>query len=321
MSYIPSQNKLQYGLEAVIGDEGVDTIEPVGIDSVRITPKVEVLQIPEKRGDTMPAWQSYVTKRFSEVEFSGWVNYHRIVDTLLDPMFGITAPAPAGTWTYKALLDWAAVLEQGLSLRWGQTGALYKVGGVLPREIDFIYESGQPLKFAYRGFGNDVSDGATHADVVVDVPEWAMSHQTTIDIDMGAGATHGTTPVLLTAFKAVFTFSCGREPVWHLGALTPSSHKRGRWGGGAKLTLEGTTTQLAGLGDIIDATGTPPIYNIQMVTTGAATHVFTLNFTGVQVTAPSVTTEQDGIITVELDLKPQYNTTYASCYGASLVVA
>ena len=137
---------------------------------------------------------------------------------------------------------------------------------------------------------------------------------------MGIGATHGTTPVLLTAFKAEATIACDRKPLWHLGAVSPDGLSRGKWGGGMKLTLEGTAVSLGWLGDILDATGFPPVFNINLVTTDTA-NTFTLNFSGMAVQAPNINTDLDGVVTVELDLKPTYNTTLLSCWQAILVVA
>lgn len=315
MSYMPTLNKLQIGVEAVLMDEGVDTIEPVGITNVRITPKVEAIQIPDKRGDTMPAWLSMVTKRWSEGTIEGYLDYERF-QTFLDTMFNADATSPHA---YKADLDWSGAAEKSLSLRYGQTGLLNLVGGVLPTELIVTGESGGLLQYTYNFFGGDVSDGATFAALTVDTPDFAQA-LTTIYIDEGLGATIGTTALADTAFKFSWKVSANRAPVWHLGELVYDSYKRGKWTGQLDLTLEGTAVALGHFGDQLDATATPKSYCVRLRTTDAA-NTLDLDFVGTVIGVANVATDLDGVVTVEMSLAPQYGTVYASCFGATLTIA
>lgn len=315
MSYLPSVNKLQIGIEANYGDEAVDTIFPAGIIDFNCQPKVETERIPDKRGDTMPAWSNFVKRRWAEGSIRGYVDYERF-NIFLDSMFGYDATSPH---TYLGQLTWATA-EKSMSFRYGQTGALYLVGGVLPKTMTLTYESGKPIIYDYSYFGTDVSDGASFAALSVDTPDWAIGTTTTIYIDEGAGATMGTTALADTAFKAVATITCEREPVWHLGDQVPDSYKRGKWGGSMNLVLEGTAVTLGHFGDIIDATATQKVYNIRLRTTDGS-NILDLDFCGTCEEPPLVITDLDGIVTVEMNLLPSYNTVYTSCWGANLTIA
>lgn len=316
MAYIPSLNKLQIGVEVAYGDEGTDTIEPVGVTEVTMNPKVETFRVPDKRGDTMPAWLNFVKRRWCEGMIKGYVDYERF-NIFLDSMFGLDASSPH---TYISQLDWSGAAESSLSLRYGQTGALYLVGGVLPKSLVISGESNGPIMYTYNYFGTDVSDGATHAAVAVDTPDWCMGHHGTIAIDEGATATMGTTPLVDTSFSFEANITSNKAPVWHMGDQKPNSYRNGKWGGSMKVVLEGTAVVLAHFGDILDATATQKVYNIRMTFTDTA-NTLEIDFCGTCEDPPNIITDQDGVVTVELSLVPSYNSTYLGCWGADLIIA
>ena len=316
MVYIPSLNKIQYGLEAAFHDAAVDTIEPVGIETFRIDPRVEVVQIPDMQADTF-MHEAMVTKRWSEGVVEGYVDYDRFY-VYLDGFFGKATPA-GNVRTYLGSNDWVGEVPQSLAIRYGQTGALYGCYGVIPYSFSLVYEDGQPLKYAYNFFGGAIIDGATFAAVVVDVPTWAMTHQTELWIDAGIGATVGTTPIADIAFRAEVELSCNRKPIWHLGDQVWDSIISGKWAGSMKLTLEADATNLAQLGDIIDATTTPQYYAIRLRTTDAS-NILDIDFCGLAQVPPTIITDLEGAVTIELNLVPHYNTALLSCVRAEITI-
>ena len=315
MTYIPSLEKLQIGIEAVYGDEATDTIEPAGITSFKITPKVETVRIPSKRGDTMPAWDNFVTKRWCEGSVEGFLDYENF-NIFLDSMFGYDATSPH---VYISQLDWGTD-EKSMSFRYGQTGALYLAGGILPTSLKVFGDSNSAIKYNMGFFGTDVSDGATFASLTADTPDWCLGHHGSIAIDEGVGATMGTTTLDDTMFSFEWAPTSNRAPVWHMGDQVPDSYRNGKWGGSLKLVLEGTAVTLGHFGDIIDATYVQKTYNVRMTFTDTA-NTLELDFAGVCESPPLVSTNLDGVVTVELNLVPSYNTVYAGCWGAELNIA
>ena len=315
MAYIPSLEKLQIGIEAAYGDEAVDTIEPAGITEFSLTPKVETVRIASKRADTMPAWDNFVTKRWAEGTVGGYVDYEAF-NHILDAMFGYDAGTP---FTYLSQLDWGTA-EKSMSFRYGQTGALYLVGGVLPTSLRVFGDSNSAIQWSMPFFGTDVSDAATFAAVTADSPDWCLGHHGSIYIDEGVGATIGTTVLADTMFSFDWNVTSNKAPVWHMGDQKPDSYRNGKWGGSLKLVLEGTATTLGHMGDIIDATYVQKTYNVRLTFTDTA-NTLELDFCGVCESQPVVSTDLDGVVTVEMTLVPIYNTAYAGCCGADLIIA
>lgn len=316
MTLIPSTNKIQYGLEAAYHDGAADTIEPVGITNFQLTPKVEVMQVPDLQADTF-VHEAMVTRRWSEGIIEGWMDYERFF-CYLDGFFGFATPG--GTVrTYLGSNDWIDEVPKSLSIRYGQTGALFSVYGAIPYSLNLVFDEGT-VKYSYPFFGGAIANGASFQTIGVDVPDWAMANTTALFLDAGIGATVGTTPITDIMFRAEVDLSCNRRPVWHLGDQVWDSIISGKWAGTLKLVLEADGTNLTHLGNILDATGTPQYFAVRLRSTDG-NNVFDLDFCGVAITPPILLTDLDGIVTLELNLDLHYNTTLTSCVGAEIDIA
>ena len=316
MAYIPSTNKIQYAQETAYHDATADDIEPVGITNFRLDPRVEVLQINDMQADTF-VHEAIVKRRWSEGVIEGFMDYDRFW-IYLDGFFGYKA-AVGDVRTYLGSNDWIGEVPKSLAIRYGQTGLLYGCYGVIPYSLGLVFADNDPLKYAYNFFGGAIVDGATFQAVAVDTPTWAMFHETELWIDAGIGATHGTTPIADIAFKAEVNLSCNRRPLWHLGDQVWDSIISGKWVGTMKLVLEADATNLAQLGDIIDATGTPQYFAVRLRTTDAS-NIFDLDFAGLAQEAPTIITDLEGVVTIELNLVLHYNTTLLSCIQAEITI-
>jgi len=314
MTYIPSINKVQFGQEGTFMTPATPTFQPVGLD-VRITPKVEVEQLPMKDGTTMPAAYSFVKKRWSEGSISGYLDYNRAM-IWLDGMFGVDATSPH---TYLSTPG-AAVVPKGLTMVYGQTGLIYQVAGIVPYTLGFSSSSGEPWKFSFDFFGQPATDGASFETLTSDVPELVHGYETALYMDEDLDATIGTTARADIAFSFDAKITADHKPVWHLGDQTPDSVRQGKWGGSYKLIAEADATSLDSLGDIIDAANTGKGFTIRNQATDG-TNTFKLDFCGICAQAPNIPTEVDGIVTVEFPLIPQYNSVYGGCWGAELTIA
>ena len=315
MAYIPTLDAVQFYREAVFMTASTPTIQPGSLTKVVITPKVEVEQIPTMQASTMPAKYSFVKRKWSDVSIEGWLDYNRAM-LWLDGMFGEDASSPH---TYAADED-AAVTPKGLTMVFGQTGLIYQVAGLVPRELTFSCKTGEPWKFAWNGFGLAVTDGASLAALTTDVPELAHGYETSLYVDEDLDATIGTTARADVAFEFEAKITANHEPVWHQGDQAWDSVRQGKWGGSYKLKIEADATGLDTLGDIIDATDTGKGLTIrQSVTDG--TNTLLLDFAGVCVDPPEIPSEFEGVRTIEFDLVPQWNSDMDSCWGATLTIA
>jgi hypothetical protein len=318
VTYIPSGHKIQIGVEAAIGDGAAATIQPDGL-SLKITPNVESEQLIAKAGDTMPARVGFVKRRSSDWALEGPLSYD-LAYLLLDGMFGEATPA-GGVYDYLGSLDWVGVLEQGLAFYYGQTGLIYKVAGCLPRDLTItIPADGGPCRFSANGFGQPAADGASFAELTTQVPVLAMAHHAQLYLDPGLDATAGTTLLTDLGIMGEAKISCGREPVWHLKHQTPDAFKRGPWAGSLSLSCEADATRLAILGDILDAASEPEGFLARLHLTDGS-NILYVDFAGQVLSPPDLIPEQDGIVSVDLDMVPAYGSDLETCWAAQLTIA
>jgi len=319
MTYIPSLHKIQIAAEAVYGDAAAGTIQPPGILTFNVDPRVEVEQLKDKRGITAPAVETFVKRRFSQGNMTGYVNYNEFYH-YLDGMFGIATPV-GDVRTYVGSMDWASEVEKSLAIRYGQTDLLYLVPGVLPYELRISGSSGEPLRFGYRFFGRPIEDGASFAVLSDDVVDWAFAYHSTLFLDDGLAAAPGASEMTDLGFRFEMVINANRQPLWHLGNQEHDAWNRGKWGGSCRLVLEADATLLGYLGDQLDATAVGRSYAVRVRTTDGS-NILDLDHVGTVVKPPTLIPDLDGVVTVELDLEPIYgsNAAIESCWAAELTI-
>lgn len=315
-SYIPELEKVQLGLETVWGDLAAATVELVGVQNCKISPKVEAQQIPDKCGSTMPAYLAAVTRLWAEGQVEGVVCYKHFRHWL-DAMFGIDAVAP---YTYLADLDASASLRSFL-LVYGQPDVTYSMGGAILDKLAVKGDTNGPLTFTAhmlgKAAGPDTLEALTRDTVVI-----GMGSHCALYIDPIAGPI-GTTPIATTAFAFEWAPECDRKLIWHLGSASPDTFKHGKWGGNLKLTVQMT----AAMQDILDAalgqTVSPGNYAVRIRATDAlTTSILTLDMAGTLLEAPILFTDSEGLTTAEMTFLPIYSSdaTFLSCWGAALTL-
>ena len=315
-AYYPSLEKVQVGLETAWGDLAVPTVQLVGIEDCKITPRVESTQIKDKRGTTMPAYAAAATvnRIWAEAQVSGVVNYSHLRHWL-DAMFGIDA---TDVYNYIAELDPTTAIRS-FNLLQGQPDVSYSMGGAVLDKLNLVGSNNGPMMFNAhllgKGSVTDILEALTDDTVV-----WAMGHHLALWIDP-IGGTVGSTAVATTAFNFNANIEVDRKLVWHLGDLNPSGFRHGKWGGSLSLSLEMTSDMQAILDEIIHEEIEPHGYLVRIRATDAlTTSIFTLDFSGHALVPPTLFTDDDGVTTVELELVPAFtdDVTFLSCWKASL---
>lgn len=314
MAYINCLNDIELGQEATLGTADTLDIRPTAVTNVTISPKVEVEKLEDKRASTMTTKYSFVKRRWSEGTIEGYVNYNSFM-YFLDGMFGVDATSPHA---YEADED-AAVTPKSMTMAIGQTGLIYQVAGIVPRNLKISGDSGSAWKYSYEWFGKPVTDGASFAgasDVTVGL---AHGYETEIYIEPDLTTAAGTTIRNDVGFSFEADITANHEPVFHLGNQTWDGVRQGKWDGSLHLVLEADATNLAWLGDIIDATDTAQGFTVRFrVTDGSDT--LDLDFAGVCVEPPELITDEDGVVTIDLNLEAAYNSTDDTCWAATLTI-
>lgn len=304
MALILDLNEIQVGKESNWGTSTTLTSKLMGIEKFTVTPIMENKRLTEFRGSLAPAYMTVHTKEGAEFSFDGVVLYEDIC-YWLDSLFGASSPSSGAggyTYSYAAPLTAIPTSPSFYSLGLGDGTNDYVVTSAIASTMKFTGESNSPAKFSVEGFGETISSGtlAALSDRDVNV---VMATASKIYIDAAEG-TVGTTELDTTAFSFEVNVDSKRHPLFHVGNLSPDNFADGKWDGELKLRLEFDTASKAYLDAILTSS---PMAKLVRIKTESGTNSFQLDFAGVAEEAPKLFEDEDGVTTIELTLKGQYD--------------
>jgi len=326
MTY-PALYKVQVGTnDSDWGTTMPQTVKLMGVQTVRVTPRVEGQRIEDLRGTTQPSYATVMNRIWAECELSGLVSYDDL-PYLLDATFGTAAPAAASdeySRSYAVSPDWASTDAQPkiFTITYGETSSdanIYGIPGATLQSLRLSGRSGAPMTYTARFFGKQVEadtfDALNDRNVT-----FAMGAHGSVMIDPSSDAA-GTTIVSDTFFAFDLELTPNRAPKWIIGSLTPAGYRHGKWSGSLRLTLELNPTTTAYWTSIFAGTTAPveKLVRVKFVNPGNTDVFITLDFTGTVIEAPQPLTDEDGITTVDLALQGHYGTGLSSFAAASVV--
>ena len=316
MTYIPSLEIVQVGIEAVYADVAAPTIQLNGVEKCDIISRNVGTQVLDKRADTMPAYDSTIDKLWTECNMSGRVSYTQLA-YFLDCMFGLDDSNPHA---YIAELLPVTTLRT-LNILKGQTDVCHSFGGAMLDKFILRGSTGGPLTFDAHFLGLPIVTDVVET-IVDPAVVYAMGSHCALWIDPIATAA-GTTPITTTIMGFEAEMVNTRQLSWHMGSASPDGYTNGKWiGSKLKLNLELTAAMLVHLDEILDERTSPHGYNIEIVITDLlTTSHLTLTFAGEALVPPKLYTSTDGIVTMELELVAKYSSqaAFLSCWKAALV--
>ncbi len=293
------------------------TAKLMGIADITIDPIVDVTTIDEIRGSQAPGFTSVITEVGGEASMEGVVTYEDI-PYWLNGMFGAAGTTEDAGDTDYTDREWGAPLTNydsdsptpsiytvvygDESISATSTDTLALIGATM-NSLTISGEDGQPLSFEASLFGKQVSEGAlvSLADRTVSV---VMGSHCALWIDPSSDAI-GTTAIATTAFSFELSMSANRAPVRHLGANTPDGYRDAKMSGELALSLELNATSRAYLASIVGVAD--EVRKVVRIKATSGTNVFQFDFNGVAQSAPSVHTDRDGVVSVELVLSGEYS--------------
>jgi len=333
MSRLPDLLTLQVGTnDSDWGTAMAPSAKLMGIQSVTITPVVEVQMLDELRGTFAPAYDAEIAKEYANVAINGLVNYEDIcyfLDGLLGQATPTTDASGNGTYDYVAPLNDVSSDYPDpriMTLVYGEEGDWSSdavgVPGFTVKNLTISGATGAAQTFSVNGIGKEVAKDeidTTLADRNVNV---AMGDHVALYLGVSSDyAGIDSSDSGLNQLNGGFTYSLAlesnRDLVFHLGSTKPSGYRDAKWSGTLDLSLELDTDTVSYLNSIIDP-GTPfeRTVRIEMV---QGDYLIRLDFNGVQQNAPQVFTNQDGVLTVELSLVGKYSATMGNWFKARVI--
>ena len=272
---------------------------------------------PDVRASLAPAYLAGLEQTAGAGELEMIVTYED-APYIFDNAFGEATPTGAGPYVraYGAPVA-TAVTPRILTFYHGNTqtgGGIYKLAGGLLNSLKLKGATGKPTMLTGDLIGKSVATGAFAAlsDRTVEV---VMGQPWLIYMDAWGG-TMGATQVATTALAFELDVKLNRVLQWSMDSLAPDTWEQNPWEGSLKLTLRMNATTKTEVDAIVAQTS---VYQKQVrLKATSGTKVFQVDFAGTMKEPPKTYDDEDGVLTVELEMDGTYNTGLANWLAASV---
>ena len=311
----PELIQVQAGKQTVRATAVTPTVKRMGVTSFDLTPMVESIGHPSQRGSLAPAYDEDLQKVECEANEEGEVTFED-VDYLLDSMMDIATPSGSGPYTkaYAAPLS-ADPTPRIQTLVTGHGSNVYKGTGMVMDELTFSFAKNEPMKYSCHYFGTGIST-ATLAALNDRTLNYVMGQHVALYID-AFGGTIGSTAFTDAFFSGELNLKANRENYFSLGQLGPKGYTNPKWEATLKLTLEFAAASKAYFDAIIGASAV--LKKLIRVKATKGTNELQFDFAGFTPSAPEAFTDEDGIVTVELEFSGLYESTFANYFKAKTI--
>lgn len=317
----------QIGTETTFASDAAPTAKLMGVTDLTITPMQETEQVKTLDGRLAPSSTLLRTKQHAEASLTSLLLYEDVC-YWLDGAFGEAATSDNAAYTtnadgivqrvYKAPLatfatDLAAV--PSYTVLYGDVATAsdcFNIQGAIVNSITIKGESGAPGELSVDLIGaKSLADAIDATKVDRDVVA-VMGNHWSLWIDPDTD-TIGTTAITDIAFSFELQLNCNRAMLWHLGDLSPDSYRNAEWDGTLNLTLQLGSDAMGYMAALVGNTPQSKVVRLKG-TTGTTTALRTLqiDFNGAVLEVPTMFSDADGVVTVEMTLQGKYGATLAN---------
>lgn len=306
---------VEVGQETTWGDASTPTAKVMGLRDFTFRPKTEAIKSEDRRGSLAPAHTSEIAKVSAEGGFEQDLLYEDI-HYWLESICGEATPSGAGPFTYagSAPGSSAPASPRLMNFVQGEGSDVWGMAGSIVDELTIAISSNEMGSVSGSLLGKQVNEEALVglADRAINT---IMGDHVSIYIDAWGG-TIGTTQIPNTAFAVELTLRANRMLKHHLGALTADGHAMHKWEGTLSLVLELNATTNPFL-DTIAGGSSLFQKQVRIACASGGGETLDLDFAGYTEDGPEFPTEEDGIVTVELELAGKYNSALGNWFAYS----
>ena len=302
------------------------TVKLMGVNSASLKSVQETEMKEELRGTVHPGYIAVVKEAHGEGSLEMHLTYED-APYFLDALLGAAVSGTSdGVRDYTASADWASSDPQPsiFTIKYGSSSSDNYVAGMpgaTLTKFNLSGESGGQLMLSADFLGKEVatSDGTLAALSDRDVNVVLGAHGA-LWIDVSSD-TVGTTAITTTAFAFELDVEPGRSLATHMGSLTPSGYRHGKFAATLQLTLEMTADMYTIFQALLDPAVTQTLASrvVRLKFTSGGL-ILQLDFAGVVLEKPEAFTDRDGVVTLEMTLTAVYNSVLGTWMKANSTV-
>ncbi len=309
--------KYQIGKEVTWGTAVAATAQLGMVEDLKITPEMEAENIKDSRGTLAPAYQAAVFGYNATAKLSGILSYEDL-PYILDNMCGEATPSGANPYTYAYTAPLGTLptrrvwtLIKGMS---APTSNIYTLAGGVIQEATFKTETKKPVSYDLTLVGKSAATGSLAALSDRSLTP-IMAHQGLLYID-AVGGTIGSTAITTLWMSWELNVKTNAQANYGIGSQTASGFREAKWEVTEKVKCEIDATTKAMLDSIIGGTLLQKQIRVKFTTGASAIAQFD---TGVSfLKSPEITTDTDGISSLEFEATSIYNTALGNHFKASV---
>lgn len=309
----------QAGKETTWGTPVTATARLMGVQAgsfIRAANRSEIY--PDVRGSLQPAYLAGLEQIAGEGKLELLATFEDIC-YIFDNAFGEATPTGTGPYvrTYAAPIA-SVPTPRVLTVVHGssQSGAgIYKLEGGLVNTVSIKGATGKPTMVSCDLIGQTVTTGSLTAlsDRTVEV---LMGQPWLVYLD-AVGGTIGSTQLTTTAVAFELSWNLNRVLVWSMDSLTPDMYEHNPWTDvKLGLTLRFNSSSKTEVDAIVAQSA---VYQKQVrLSQTSGTKVCQLNFAGTLKEPPQTFEDEDGVLTVTLEMFGTYNSALSNSLTASI---
>lgn len=310
----PELYQIQVGTQNAFATAATPTVKLMDVTKCDLKPLIKAEPRPYLRGSLAPNYVSIIKEIGGSATIESDLSYEDI-HYWLEGLFGVATPGgTAAPYTRAGLAPLTAkVTPRILTVVKGASDGTFKLTGGVVQKVTIKGNSSGVWSAGIDLLGYDITTGtlASLSDRPVNP---IMGGDTLLYIDAWGG-TMGATSITGIQYDFELTIDTKREARRHM-TLRPDTFKQPLWDVKFKLILEYTSVSHAYLNSILTSTpGAPLQHQVRIkASTGATSTLKTLqlDFAGTVEDAPTIFTDQDGVVTAEMNYFATYHTTFAN---------
>ncbi len=293
------------------------TVRLMAVTDAEVSIVDEVLQ-PEELGIVAPMSQAAQVEQHAEGSWTQQASYQDLA-YLLHGVFGTVGSSAAASTTYvwkHAVAVSTTPTPFVYTIEYGAPSAEYQVTGGILNNLEISGEAGGVWEMSVEVLGKAVVAEALTTGLDIRSVDLIRMSDTKLYVDTWTG-TMGSTEVPAT----LISFAANFSPQYHLktfaGSLTPTSYGADRWEGTLETVLEFNASAKAYVDALLSGKVQRQIQIEATQGSGATAREATIQFCGTLIDGATLFEDRDGNITVSLNWKGTYNSTF----GGWLTVA
>lgn len=303
---------IEIGTEVTWGTNVVPTALLQGAQEFGITPLTEVMEFPSLQG-LAPAYDVDIVKTGGEATMTGLVLYEDL-PFWLDSLIRTVSPTGVGPYVYlyEPELN-TCPTRSSYTLVYGDSSDAYALNGSVVSTMTISGSASEALNLDLEFVGKNVV-----ADSLVGISartvNIATSAETVISMaDFGAGW-GAVAAIPCTAFDFELEINSNTSLIYAIGSIDACDYFGTRWEGSLSLTLEFPGDSDITKNILASYIGTSPslVKKLIQIESTQGTNVITFDFAGVLAEAPEIFTDNDGVLTLELEFTGLFNTDFTN---------